>query len=79
MANLGPFLPFEDLILEEIIYAELKGELLVFSSISDFKITRVTRQKENNKVLTCVDTALCGLPLDSVGCLYQQVVCFLRF
>lgn len=80
MANLGPFLPFEDQILEEIIYAELKGELLVFSSISDFKITRVPRQKESNrKVLTCVDTSLCGLPLDSVGCLYQQVVCFLRF
>lgn len=72
-------LPFEDLVLEEIIYAELKGELLVFSSISDFKITRVPRQTENDKVLTRIDIALCGLPLDSAGCLYQQVICFLWF
>lgn len=37
-------LPFEDLVLEEILCAELKGELLVFSSVSGFRITGAPRQ-----------------------------------
>lgn len=37
-------LPFEDLVLEEILCAELKGELLVFSSISGFRVTGAPRQ-----------------------------------
>lgn len=55
VASLGQSLPFGDLILGEITYADSKGKLLVTSPISNFKILRVPRQKENYKrVLTCI-------------------------